>query len=156
MLESSLLRTAYFGQNWDNVVAAGRIPVLIEPNFFHRSSLFHRWGLSLEACTFWTIRTCLNPYRVVSISFLFKMIQLSQKFACVRFSNFTHLISNIIPEENPLRMGLNNFFDLRTCSREGCPGRFRVLVVVPANFSHSLSCSPDSQLSKLVWHFSVG
>ena len=26
--------TAYFGQNWDNVVAAGRFPVLKVPNFF--------------------------------------------------------------------------------------------------------------------------
>ena len=35
-----------FCQNWDNVVAAGRIPVLKKPIFFHRSSLFHRLGLS--------------------------------------------------------------------------------------------------------------
>ena len=27
---------------------------------FHRSSLFHRWGLSLEAQAFWTIRKCLS------------------------------------------------------------------------------------------------
>ena len=59
------------------------------------------------------------------------MIQLSQKFACVRFSNFTHLISNIIPEQNPLRMGPDNFFDLRTCSRDGC---LYSLVIVKPNF----------------------
>ena len=29
MLESSLLRTAYFGKNWDNVVAAGEFSISI-------------------------------------------------------------------------------------------------------------------------------
>ena len=35
--------------------------------FFHRSSLFHIWGLSSKAWTLWTLRTCLNPYPIVQI-----------------------------------------------------------------------------------------
>ena len=47
-----------------NVVGAETFPVLKVLNFFHRSSLFYIWGLSLEGWAYWTIRTCLNLYPI--------------------------------------------------------------------------------------------
>ena len=40
--------TAYFGQNWDNVVAAGRFPVLKVLNFFSRTFIILYMRLKLR------------------------------------------------------------------------------------------------------------
>ena len=41
--------TAYFGQNWDNVVAAGRFPVLKVPNFFSQIFIISYMRLKLRS-----------------------------------------------------------------------------------------------------------
>ena len=41
--------TAYFGQNWDNVVAAGRFPVLKMPNFFSQIFIISYMRLKLRS-----------------------------------------------------------------------------------------------------------
>ena len=41
--------TAYFGQNWDNMVAAGRFPVLKLPNFFSQIFIISYMRLKLRS-----------------------------------------------------------------------------------------------------------
>ena len=63
-LEGSLLISAKIETMWS---LQGGFQYLKYSIFFHRSSLFCRWGLNLEAWAFWTIRTCLNPYHIDQI-----------------------------------------------------------------------------------------
>ena len=109
--------TVYFGQNWENVVAAGRFSVLKVVNFFSLIFIITQMRLKFTSLSLLDNQKMPRP---ITPLFKFQKLQLSQKFACVRFSNFTYLISNIIPCPNPLRMGLNNFFVHKTCSREVC------------------------------------
>ena len=63
-LEGSLLISAKIETMWS---LQGGFQYLKYSIFFHRSSLFHRWGLNVESWAFWTIRTCLNPYHIDQI-----------------------------------------------------------------------------------------
>ena len=63
-LEGSLLISAKIETMW---LLQGGFQYLKYSIFFHRSSLFHRWGLKVESWAFWTIRTCLNPYHIDQI-----------------------------------------------------------------------------------------
>ena len=63
-VEGSLLN---FGQNRDNVVAARKYPLLTVLNFFSQIFIISHMRLKLKAWAFWTLRTCLNPYRIVQI-----------------------------------------------------------------------------------------
>ena len=115
MLESSLLRTVCFGKNWDNVVAAGEVSVYLScPIFFHRSSLFHRWGLSSEAWAYWSIRTCLTHTQIFQKSFFSKTAQ-PNFLKSINLSN----VNLEQPKSTGIGLG-HSLWHLRPCGR-GCP-----------------------------------
>ena len=65
-------KTAYFCQNWDNVVAAGRFPVLKMLNFFPQTFIILYMRLKLRSLSLLDpknmpkpIRHCLNFRKII-------------------------------------------------------------------------------------------